>query len=545
MKQYLKIVVIPGIIAFAFANIIFPNPSVNNIKQYISKALASGNDYIAEKEYKKLAEADINNIEHHRLYISVHYSLPQRRDDTEITAFYTALARNSRPDISDIGYYGLGLIKYQENDFNGALKKYLEVRNQNLPFLSNSVGRCYLELGDAEKAKTFLNREIELGVNVNGAVYNLWQVFLREHNISQLRLLMENPSYRDKFSAGAKRQLAFLECDFSSYFGFILAFYEENFVLDGIIAAAFICLVWLIFIKFLDVFEPEKFRYLILTLLLSILCSRLAYLLYDFFHLSLRFEMGNSPLEILAYCIFRIGLTEEFVKLVPILLIIFFSRQINESTDYLIYASVSALGFAFMENIGYFDEAGLGQIAGRAISATMFHMALSSFAVYGLIYAKYKNKSYLYFGLSFIAACVVHGLYDFLIFVKGPLSEFRALALFVLLFSVIFYARIFRNTLNSSEFFSDAGQHSSFRHNAFLLVCALSYIVILQYLIISFRFGPVFSNRRIVGAIFGSYLVILVTYSQFAGLSLKKDLWIPIFKSHKKDKTEQSSPPAK
>ena len=552
MKQYFIFVVLPAVAIVIFTSWLVPNPSKDNIKEYISKAIASDNDTIAEKEYKNLVRADVNNIENNRGYISAHYSLPKRtgknntRDDSEIIGFYVILATGDNPEVADIGHYCLGVIKYYENDYKGALEQYLKVRNQDMPFLNNSVGRCYLELDDPEKAKSFFRREIEIGVNIEGPVVNLSGIFLRRHDTEQLNALMSNPKYAKYISIGTRRQLAFMEGDLTAYVGAILSSYREYTDINGVVAALLICLIWLLFIRRLDIFEPESFYCLFLTLVISAFFSELSCLLYDFSHITLGFTPGNSPLHQLAYCVFRIGLTEEFTKLVPVLIILFFTKQINESTDYIIYASVSALGFALMENIGYFDQTGFSRIAGRAFTATFFHMALSSFAVYGLVYARYKKKSPFYFALSFFVACAIHGLYDFLLIVKAPLDEFRPFAFFLMLFSIIFYVKIFRNVLNSSEFFTDAGRGLSFRNNAFLLVCGLSYVIVVQYLIMAFRFGPVFAGNRLVYTIAGSFVVVMVIHAQFANIKLDKASWLPIFKpaaKKKRKKTPEELPP--
>jgi RsiW-degrading membrane proteinase PrsW (M82 family) len=559
MNQYFKFVLVPAAVVIILTCFIVPNPSKDNLKEYISKALASGNDRIAEKEYKNLVKTDVNNIEYHRGYISVHYSLPKvishgrygstERDDSEILNYYTVLANDIEPNIADIGRYCLGYIKSNENDNKGAIDQYLKVHNSDLPFLNNSIGRCYKKLGDPEKAKLFLKREIELGTNVEGALNNLCDIFLHERNTEQLHALIDNPAYAGKISLGFKRKVAFIEGDFIAYLAAILGFYKEYFVIDGIIAAILICAIWLLFIKRLDIFEPENFFFLILTLFISALCSEFTLFLYDFLHITLGFEMGNSPLHQLAYCVFCIGLNEEFIKLVPVFIILFFTKQINESTDYIIYASVSALGFAFMENIAYFDRSGLSHIAGRAVTSTLFHIALSSFAIYGLVYAKYKKKSILFFALSFFIACSLHGLFDFFLVVKGPLSDLRILSTFLLLFSIPCYATIFRNVLSNSEFFTLIDREPLFRYNAFLLVCGLSYVIVVQYLFLAFRFGPVFANRSFEINIIGSFFIIIITYSRFAGIKLSKASWKSVFKESfpkgKKRHLASSDDPAK
>ena len=78
------------------------------------------------------------------------------------------------------------------------------------------------------------------------------------------------------------------------------------------------------------------------------------------------------------YCILGIGAIEELMKIIPLFLVMFFSKQLKEPIDYVVFASISALGFAFIENLIYFDEAGLKTIQGRSLSSTVTHMFNSS-----------------------------------------------------------------------------------------------------------------------------------------------------------------------
>jgi protease PrsW len=323
--------------------------------------------------------------------------------------------------------------------------------------------------------------------------------------------------------------VAWLDGDMVAYFGVVVASYRQSIILDGVIAAVLICGVWLVFIRRLDVFEPESLRSLLLVLFAGALCSEAMLPIYDFINITLGFEMGKALLHQLAYCVFSIGLSEEAVKLLPVLLIVWLTKRVNESTDYIIYASISALGFALMENIGYFNRYGLDHIGGRAFTATLFHMALTSLAIYGLVYARYRKKSLWYFAMSFAGACVLHGLYDFLIVGGGFIGEMRIMSLAVLVVTISLYASIFRNALGASEFFEDADRRSHFRSSAFFLACGLSYVVVAQYVILALRFGPDLANRSVGGMLVVSYIMIAIIWGQFVGLRPEHASWLSIF----------------
>ena len=88
-------------------------------------------------------------------------------------------------------------------------------------------------------------------------------------------------------------------------------------------------------------------------------------------HWSLNGEFFND----LLYAFSMIGIPEEFVKFFPLLFVyFFFSRQLKQPIDYILFASASALGFSFIENLIYFHEIKNGVIHGRAYFAVIGHM---------------------------------------------------------------------------------------------------------------------------------------------------------------------------
>jgi len=547
MKKYLIFVIIPTIAVHVLINIVVPNPSKQDTKEYIRNATASGNHLVAKREYKKLIDSDFENLEYHRGYISSHYELPSGtgknnyRNDNAIFAYYSDKSASSDPNVSDIGWYCLGYIRLQEKDYARAIKFFSKVKNRDMKFLNNSMGYCFMEMNEYEQAKEHFKREINIGGNTEGAINNYARVLLRENNSKELTKIIANPNYGKMIYPSIKRRYYFVSNRFISYLLSIVASYRESIILEGFVAALIILIIWFVFIHKLDIFEPEKLRFLLLAFAISVICSELAYPLYDFFHLRLGFRFEGSILHELAYCIFGIGFIEESVKLIPVFVILLCTKQLNESTDFIIYASVSALGFAFMENLGYFDEFGLRSIGGRAIGCTLLHMALSSIAIYGLVYARYKKKSLAYFGLSFLFACLVHGLYDFWLLTESQLAAFSYISLFILVISIEKSKRIIANALNQSEFFKNGDNEGALRKDGTILIYGLSGIIVVQYLIIAVKFGPEFANHDMAPRLLYSYLLIWVIYANIKQFSLKQRIWTPLFERKKRKKKECQS----
>ena len=340
---------------------------------------------------------------------------------------------------------------------------------------------------------------------------------------------MEDPRYEKMFSSSFKRRLYFLSNRFGKYFGAIVTSLGENVIVEGLISAALILVVWLLFVRRLDVFEPEKWRYLLLTLIISMIFAESCFLLYDVARLRLDFTLEGSLFHQLMYCVFGIGLIEEFVKLMPVFIILAFTKEVNESVDYVIYASVAAIGFSFMENLGYFHEFGLKNIGGRAVACGIGHMAYSAIAIYGLVYARCRNKSRFFVFVSFFVACLFHGLYDFWIMADGLPDYAPLFSILMVILSIIVYKRIILNALNNSEFFDAEGAEEHLRKSGIGLIYGLSYVLVVEYMILAVKFGPMFANAQVGLTFFILCFLVLPLWANFSKYNLKQGRWVSLF----------------
>jgi hypothetical protein len=208
------------------------------------------------------------------------------------------------------------------------------------------------------------------------------------------------------------------------------------------------------------------------------------------------------------------------VKIIPPLLVLRFAGVINESVDYIIYGSVSALGFAFMENLLYFDPPGYVSITARAITAVPFHMVLTSIAMYGLarFQARGRNRWKL-FARNFAVACVVHGLYDFWLLTDGALGGLKFLSMVILAGSVVAYSRMIVNALKHSRFYRE--QAKDLQDRTSYLGAAITVVLVLQYTAMAFSFGPSYSNGVIYQQVLSYWLLVWLVVGMLGQLSLE------------------------
>lgn len=111
--------------------------------------------------------------------------------------------------------------------------------------------------------------------------------------------------------------------------------------------------------------------------------------------------------------------TEEFFKYTATVLLFFFSKQFNEKFDGIVYAVFVSLGFALVENILYVvgnSSMGIGYL--RAITAVPAHMLFGVSMGFYLGLAKFgKGSKALNLFLALLVPIILHGIYDYLVFV--------------------------------------------------------------------------------------------------------------------------------
>ena len=244
-------------------------------------------------------------------------------------------------------------------------------------------------------------------------------------------------------------------------------------------AAILIFLLYLFYFRYIDIYESEPWKYILITFFGGILFADLGLVLYDFTFVVVGWSMNDNFINDLFYTVFIIGGIEELVKILPLIIILRFTKIINEPIDYIVYGGVAALGFAFSENVMYFDRLGAGIIFGRALTAVALHTSLTGIVAYGFVLRDYKNKKYAPLKLYFIAI-LLHGLYDFFL-INPTARSLMILAYFILFAGVNIFNNIISNSLSNSPYYKKS-IHLKVRKIQFLLVGGLLGILLLQFI---------------------------------------------------------------
>ncbi|MBU8891575.1 MAG: PrsW family intramembrane metalloprotease [Bacteroidales bacterium] len=531
MRKTLIIVIVSFVIVVLLINQFVDAPVFDNPKDKLEFVLKEKQDDRLDLIYLEILTEDSLNIDYHYGLITNYFSFrPNDRviNEKDLIDIYWNYTDYSNTHANDIGYYCLGLISSMKQDYNNALIYYTQVSNDNLKYLNNSIGRLYSELKDFEEAEKYYLKAIYIEGNVEGAYSNLISLYYSQRRIDNLYTLLKDRDARKYFPSHLKRSLFLSKYNILGYFGAVFSHTYSNQNLVGFLGALLVMLSWLFYLRRIDIYEPEKWKHIFLVFILGVIFSEFTFLLSDLNSMFTGFNLNGGVLNDLFYCIIGIGVIEELVKILPVILILKYTRAINEPVDYLIYGSVSALGFAFAENLLYFNSYGPQIIMGRALTAVILHMFLTSLAAYGLMLNKYKSGKGILtdFTKFFLLAAIIHGLYDFWL-INQTASRFALLSMVILVFCFSFFNTLISNSLSNSEFF-DEDIHLNRRKLQNYLIYTLTLVLMFQYLAISFKFGHDDGWSSLKNSLIsGGYLIIFIS-ANLGTISIKHRKWKPL-----------------
>lgn len=303
---------------------------------------------------------------------------------------------------------------------------------------------------------------------------------------------------------------------------------QQNSHYYAIVLSFCISLVWLLYIYKIDVFEKEKKRYILLIIVLTSVLTLFAEVPYKFIH-SIGFTNTKEPLQSFLYSVFGIGFIEETIKFIPLLIILKFTKAIDEPYDYIFYASASALGFAFIENALYLYSYGIDIINARALYATVAHMTFSSVIGYGLfliVYKKTKLPAILVFLSMYVLAMLSHGFYDFWL-INEAVAEYNGLTTLFFLATVHIWFVMKNNTLNSSNYYKKAIRIDNDRIKVFLIFSLLG-LFMCSYVYVALVWDEEKANTFFIKSAFAYGYILLYLIATLSRFNLIQGLLKPI-----------------
>lgn len=522
---------------YIFINIFSNDPVFTNKQEQIEYGKKTAQPWLESKAYQEMVQGNTSNVDLHFTFIKSHFDENQNmgpsvedfnHEGTFIYGYYMGLSQSKDINTADIGELGLALYYYYRND-HALCRDHLEhIRNNKLKYVNTYLGLQHYYYNEPKKAEYCLRKEIKQYGDIKGAYYNLSGIYDYEKRYTEIVPFVYNGAVYQYIPYNFRQRIHIMYYDFYNYFRdlFSQIFIKTNSI--GFIGALLILLIWSLFLVRVNVYQKGKWKNILFTIILSSVFVLPVWLLYDIYEYKIGFTLNGNLINDFLYCVFGIGVIEELVKFIPFLIILKFTKSINEPIDYIMYASLSALGFAFVENFRYFDDGSINIIHSRALTASIAHMIFSSIIAYGLILArfKYKKKTFLFGLLFFFIAAFAHGFYDFWLLNKY-VSDYYIFTFIWLLAGILVYSSFINNALNHSLTSADNIQLNTSKLSADL-AAALIGVFLFEYICLVFIYGPTIGDREFILSTLGGGYLILFSSVRLSNIDIIPGEWSPI-----------------
>jgi len=497
---------IPDEIHYSDEEIIQRHSKVNEQRYYVSleKICSSHMDSL------DLQILHLDYFDHENNYSCasiIDYTLCKKPENAKILEEYIKMKCGEQIEFSNGRYIGLDTLK---GTFRG--KNYV-----------NGLGN-YL-VGNNKLSIYYLKQEIEKYPDFSYAYHLLATIYL-ETKPARYYALVNKTLAKNYLPSSQWLTFYYKTGHFLEY---IIGIYKVRVTSINIlpfIAGLCISIVWMYFLRSLDFFRKESWRNILIVFSLGTILAHSCLFLYAVAEHTFQLGITGSFFNDFLYCVVVIGGSEELVKFLPWLFFLLFIKKFEEPYDYILYASVSALGFAFAENWMYLESS--YSIVLRSIMAVVAHMFDASLVAFGFILARFyfqeKWKKAISIFLGFAAAMLSHGFYDFwLISPSTGNLVLVTLIFFILTLHLWFFLK--NNAINQSAFFSS--EHNFNRDKLQDIVTfSIIALLIVEFIMVSIEYGSMYGNH-ILG--FQSVLIagfIFYMSMMIFKLDFRKGVWV-------------------
>jgi hypothetical protein len=127
----------------------------------------------------------------------------------------------------------------------------------------------------------FFEKEIEIDGNLEGAVLNLSKALITTADAGKFDALIHNPKTNPYIRLSHKREFYYMQHDFANYFKTVWQKFVSTIDNYGFLGALAIALIWLFYLRHIDIYERERWYNIALVFSISLLLTEGCYLMYD------------------------------------------------------------------------------------------------------------------------------------------------------------------------------------------------------------------------------------------------------------------------
>ncbi len=534
--KFLGLIVLPSLLCVLAINFTISAPPEKQSIEVLEKAIDARDYEKVKSTLLEEVEQNPTDVAKHFLYLSAHFDQwlkdPYRasQDQKRVHSYYEEIANSSDTQIADIGNWGLGFLAYRERQYEGALEYFEAVTNRELDFLHYLMGEVYAEQGNAQKAEEHFVREIKFGGACSFAFDSLVKLLLEQRRYDAITRFYEDPAWKEELPSQFLPAIQLLNLDLLDYskslyrrFTAGLSIASLSIVISGLFA-------WSLLILLIGRLRGKRAVWLALAVLLGIFAEVFQRFSSDIAALLTGYAFTGFWQPQLFPTLLISATTEEIAKILPFLILLKWSRQIVQPIDYILYASAIALGYASVENLGYFVYDGLSGNINREMSGTAIHCFFTATFAYVLLAGRGKSMSrkVLYLISGLLLASSLHGMNNFCATATYSFLLMRVLGGLAILYYVRCYNKMINKTLSQS---GESSQEILGRANRAreYFAYGMTMTFLLGYFLSVWKFGP--GVFRFQGT--EKLMVLWVWLYAFSYLignhSVYRTVWIPFY----------------
>jgi protease PrsW len=529
-----------AVLLVALVNVLVPNPISRNDHAMAEFAKYRRMSNLGEDANLKLSQRYPYILQYHFEYLSAHYqeeTWASEGGEADIASggespmmAYYMLARERSPYLKDVARLGMGICEFYEYSFAFAMDDFRAISTKYLPYRNLFMGRIFQARHQIDSAEYHFRREIAIGEIGPLATRALAEMiyFHEPDSIAKMQRLIDDPQIGSQVPLFLKRYKYTKSGELLHYLGAVIADWGAHVQWIGLLGALLGTVVWMLFLRRIDTTGTAPWTPIIGVFVGGAVFCFLALILYDLVRWDLGFYLSNEGAigHDFFYCVMGIGVIEELVKIIPFLLLMQFTKRVHSPISYILYASASALGFAFVENLMYFDAGHIGIMHGRVLICNVFHMFATGTIAFGMMLGRYRygNLQWPFFFLFFVLAAIMHGFYDFwLVNETVGLLVFLTYALFI--YATFQFAAYLNNGLNQGQVFRGRSLLDP-RGLAVFLTVGLVGILLFEYFGLSIVYGAPLGNYALVKSLgMGSFLMFFVVLN-LSNIDMVQGEWI-------------------
>ena len=173
----------------------------------------------------------------------------------------------------------------------------------------------------------------------------------------------------------------------------------------------------MVLIYFLDEYDKEPLWLLALAFIFGAINLHLDVDILEFLFSSINVE--NNLLRVGEEAL-SVSITEELLKFLVVILILYPNKNFDEPFDGIVYAVFVGMGFATAENLAFVMQGSASLAILRMLSAVPAHFVFAVIMGYYLGKAKTEEKNkFLYLILSLLIPIIFHAFYDYFLFLEN------------------------------------------------------------------------------------------------------------------------------